>query len=103
MFSSRCASEDVPGMAQHCSFSPTPLLPNECKRHARARATLVFIWLWPPVELLVLCNRYGFTIAVRSLGKFQRASEAPAPKAFGAGRGSDAEIRPKNRGPESWI
>src|SRR5947199_9429118 len=26
---------------------------------------------------LVLCNRYGFTIAARSLGEFQGASEAP--------------------------
>jgi plasmid stabilization system protein ParE len=35
-------------------------------------------------ELLVLCNRYGLPIAARSLGEFQEASEAPAPKAFGA-------------------
>jgi hypothetical protein len=38
MFSSRCESDDVPGIAQHCSFSATPLLPSECKRHASARA-----------------------------------------------------------------
>src|SRR4029453_1060378 len=37
MFSSRCASDDVPGIAQHCSFSATPLLRNECKRHASER------------------------------------------------------------------
>jgi hypothetical protein len=43
---------------------------------------LAFIWLWPPVELPVLCNRYGFTIAVRSLGEFQGASEAPVSAAI---------------------
>src|SRR5260370_40833915 len=30
-----------------------------------------------PCKMLVLCNRYGFTIAARSLGEFQGASEAP--------------------------
>jgi len=38
MFSSRYASDDVPGIAQHCSFSGTPLSPNEGKRHASERA-----------------------------------------------------------------
>src|SRR5207249_2669528 len=38
MFSSRCASDDVPGIAQYCSFLATPLSPNECKRHAGERA-----------------------------------------------------------------
>src|SRR5205814_4609526 len=35
------------------NLSATLLLPNEGKRHAsETRATLAFIWLWPPVELL---------------------------------------------------
>src|SRR5205823_5764270 len=37
---------------------------------------------------LVLCNRYGFTIATRSLGEFGGASEAPASAAILAERGT---------------
>src|SRR5437773_10133157 len=38
MLSSRCANDDAPGIAHHCSFSATPLSPNEGKRHASERA-----------------------------------------------------------------
>src|SRR5262245_5541440 len=50
-----------------CSFS----LRESC--WSRIETWMLFIRTF----LLVLCNRYGFTIATMSLGEFQGASEAP--------------------------
>src|SRR5438067_2502874 len=97
----RCLVRNVLWIAQHCSFSATPLLPNERKRHARvARATLAFIWPWPPVELLreegtTDCFLAAFAPSFlygRRLEEFPRRCEANGRENQGAFR-----IRSKSR------
>jgi hypothetical protein len=58
--------------------------------------TAVIFW----INTLVLCNRYRLPIAARSLGEFQKATEALPRRHSGLAEGSDAEIHPKNCGPE---
>src|SRR5436190_12369063 len=52
MFSSRCASDDVPGIAQHCSFSLLPSCLTSVSLTPASARYARFHWLWPPVELL---------------------------------------------------